>query len=81
MTEQPKIKIEFAEGCFDTFEGTQEELDELVAEIHRQIESGEFLENSTAVDLDAMMEDPEEADFVEAIFRSLENDIPKRTLQ
>jgi hypothetical protein len=33
MTKTPKIKITFEPGCFDTFEGTQEELDELVAEI------------------------------------------------
>ena len=28
-----KIEVVFAPGCFDDFEGTQEELDELVAEI------------------------------------------------
>jgi hypothetical protein len=33
LTNKPKIKISFEPGCFDTFEGTQEELDELVAEI------------------------------------------------
>jgi len=27
------VKVIFAPGCFDTFDGTQEELDELVAEI------------------------------------------------
>jgi len=27
------LKVIFAPGCFDTFDGTQEELDELVAEI------------------------------------------------
>lgn len=39
-------KVEFAPGCFDNFEGTQEELQDLIAEIHRQVESGEFLENA-----------------------------------
>lgn len=38
MTEQNKPKIEFAPGCFDSFEGTQEELDELVAEIQKMFE-------------------------------------------
>jgi hypothetical protein len=33
MTDTPKIKITFAPGCFDTFEGTQEELDELVESV------------------------------------------------
>lgn len=30
---KPKIKIKFAPGAFDTFEGSQEELDSLVKEI------------------------------------------------
>ena len=33
MTDEKEIKIEFAPGCFDSFEGTQEELNELMAEI------------------------------------------------
>lgn len=40
-----KIKIEFAEGCFDDFEGTQEELQEIVDQINLMAESGELLEN------------------------------------
>lgn len=39
-------------GCFDSFEGTQEELDELVAEIHRMVDSGELLENAVFEDVD-----------------------------
>jgi DNA phosphorothioation-dependent restriction protein DptG len=31
-----KITVEFAPGCFDNFEGTQEELDQLVAEIYEK---------------------------------------------
>ena len=42
-----KIKIEFAPGCFNDFEGTQEELDDLVAEIQRMADSGELFENAT----------------------------------
>lgn len=33
MTDKKEIKIEFVPGCFDHFEGTQEELDELVAQV------------------------------------------------
>lgn len=33
MTEEKKLKITFAPGCFDGFEGTQEELDEMIGEI------------------------------------------------
>ena len=45
-----KLKLEFAPGCFDDFEGTQEELDELVIEIQRMFDSGEFLEKSQPVE-------------------------------
>lgn len=46
-----EIKVEFAPGCFDDFEGTQEQLDELVAEIYKMAETGELLEGSE-VDID-----------------------------
>ena len=61
--EQKKPEIIFAPGCFDNFEGTQEELDEMIAEIQRMAESGELFENSTELDLeDLAKEDPEFAD-------------------
>ncbi len=57
-----KLKIEFAPGCFDTFEGTQEELDALIAEITATFENG-APEGSSPVDIDALMEeDPEMAE-------------------
>lgn len=46
MTQQKKLEVVFMEGCFDNFEGTQEELDELKAEIHRMNESGELMDNA-----------------------------------
>jgi hypothetical protein len=58
MSEQDKddnkkpIKIVFAEGCFDDFEGTQEELDELVAQLTEMAEDGSLLEKSVAVDVE-----------------------------
>jgi hypothetical protein len=61
MTDK-KIKIEFAPGCFDNFDGTQEELDELITEITRMAESGEMFENSKPLDF----ENPDEED-IEAI--------------
>ncbi len=48
--EQPKMKIVFAEGCFDDFDGTQEELDELIAHLTELAENGELLERSIPVD-------------------------------
>jgi len=80
MTDKP-IKIEFAPGAFDTFDGTQEELDELVAEIKRMFESGEIMEKSTPVDFDALVE--EDPEFAMAIARQLgpDEDTDHRNLQ
>lgn len=56
-------KIEFAPGCFDSFEGTQEELDELMNEIKTMIETGELFEKSEPVDINELFEtDPEYAE-------------------
>jgi len=52
MTKKKQIKIEFAPGAFDQFDGTQEELDEFVAELHRMAESGELEEHSQSLDDD-----------------------------
>ena len=48
--ENKPMKIVFTEGCFDDFEGTQEELDELVAHIQQLAASGELFEKSMPVD-------------------------------
>lgn len=81
--ERKNIKIEFAPGCFDSFDGTQEELDGLMADIQRMIETGEIFEKSRPVDIDEMSE--EEA---RALARALgidletgEQDPNPRTLQ
>jgi hypothetical protein len=77
MTEKKATKIEFAPGCFDNFEGTQEELNELMAEIQRMFESGELEAMAVEVDMDALMdEDPEEAAMLmEALAR--DDDTPR----
>jgi hypothetical protein len=56
-----KIKIEFAPGCFDTFTGTQEELDELVKTL-QNMSMEDIIEQSEPVDLDDM--DADELDHV-----------------
>lgn len=53
-----KIKITFEPGCFDKFEGTQEELDSLVAEIVSMFE-GKTVEEIQAMD---QSQDSEELD-------------------
>lgn len=60
-----KLKITYEEGCFDDLaeEMTQEELDALVAEIEKLVESGELFDNAEALD------DAES----EAILRQLES--------
>ena len=53
-----EMKIVFAPGCFDSFEGTQEELDELMSEIKRLVDTGEIFEKSRPINFD----DPSEED-------------------
>ena len=50
--EEKEIKLSFEPGCFDNFEGTQEELDEFLEELTKQIASGEFFENADTFDVD-----------------------------
>lgn len=82
MTQENKtIQIEFAPGCFDDFDGTQEELDQLQAELLQmfsELTPEELALRSSPVDLEAMaLEDPESA---EKILNFL-NDEPNRNLQ
>jgi len=44
MTKKPEIL--FAPGCFDNFDGTQEELDEMIAVFKAMVEDGTFMENA-----------------------------------
>lgn len=50
MSDKKKVHITFAPGAFDNFEGTQEELDALIAEVQRLAESGELEEMSVELD-------------------------------
>ncbi len=53
MSEDNKpMKIVFAPGCFDSFEGSQEELDQMIAEITRMAESGELFEKAQPIEFD-----------------------------
>ena len=45
MTDK-KPELKFAPGCFDNFEGTQEELQDLIAHIHQMVEDGTIFEDS-----------------------------------
>jgi len=56
MSDDKKIHITFAPGAFDNFDGTQEELDGLIAEIERMAESGELEELSIPLDSDDILD-------------------------
>lgn len=58
MTE--KLKVVFAPGCFDNFDGTEEELAAMLADIHQMVEDGTLMENATPID-------PEDEEFIEAM--------------
>jgi hypothetical protein len=71
MTDKKEpLKLVFAPGCFDSFDGTQEELDALIAEIEEAFASGEALENAVPIDIDELLEDDPE--FTEALFTSID---------
>lgn len=78
MTDSKKpLEVKFAPGCFDTFDGTQEELDALMAEIQETFANmtpEELAEQSQPVD-----EDELEAALQEVMQQMIGSD--KRTLQ
>ena len=82
MTDSKKpLKIEFAPGCFDQFEGTQEELEALIAEIQETFANmtpEELAEQSVPVSLEDMLADGSEEE-VEHVISALNQDT-KRNL-
>lgn len=76
--EKKKLEVVFAPGCFDGFEGTQEELDELIAEIRALVDSGEFLENSRPIDVENLTE--EELEKLDMAMDSIEGQPTRRIL-
>jgi hypothetical protein len=79
----PKIKVVIAPGAFDSFEGSQEELDEMMQQIHAMIADGSLFEKSRAVDIDELLEsdDPEDREMAEKLLQSLDDQAPPRMLQ
>ena len=67
MTKDIKLKVVFAEGSMDEFEGTQEELDALVAEIKEMIANGAFADAIPITE-----EEEEELDLLYAKQRGLQ---------
>lgn len=83
MTDENKsLKIEFAPGCFDQFEGTQEELDQMVSEIQEMFSTltpEELAARSRPVDIDELLEDGDE-ELLAQLLSQLDQD-QKRNLQ
>lgn len=73
MSQKKQVKITFAPGCFDNFDGDQAELDEFVTEIQRLVETGEIFEKGREIDLDEMLDDPEERDLAIKLLQSLDS--------
>lgn len=57
IEELQEVKIEFAPGCFDNFEGTQEELNAMIEDIERMVKSGELQEKSEPLNIDDLDDD------------------------
>lgn len=75
------LKLVFAPGCFDNFEGTQEELDALVKEIQQGFEDGSFFEKSRPVDLSEIDDmDDEELEALSKLFAAMDDHSGNRTL-
>jgi hypothetical protein len=74
------MKLVFAPGCFDNFEGSQEELDSLVKEIEQAFVNGDLQDGSNIVDMEELTETLSE-DEVKNLMESFGNEIQPRTLQ
>jgi hypothetical protein len=76
MSEKKNFKVEFAPGAFDNFEGTQEELDELLAEIEY------MFVNKSRAEIEAMSQPLSEIDDIPPeVLEQLMKDPTKRNLQ
>lgn len=61
------IEVVFAPGCFDNFDGTQEELNELIQQIQKMADSGELFENARPLDLDDLLDETDPSEIEEIV--------------
>jgi len=59
-TNKKNIKVTFAPGAFDDFEGTQEELDELIKILMTKIETGQLFEE--LINIEDLIDDDDNDD-------------------
>ena len=74
------MKLVFAPGCFDNFEGSQEELDSLVKEIEQAFENGDLENGSNIVEIEELTETLSE-DEIKNLMESFGNEPQPRILQ
>jgi hypothetical protein len=74
------MKLVFAPGCFDNFEGSQEELDSLVKEIEQAFENGDLQDGSNIVEIEELTETLSE-DEIKNLMESFGNETQPRILQ
>ena len=74
------MELVFAPGCFDNFDGTQEELDSLIKEITEKFASGDALTEAQPLDVDELLEGMSDEE-IEQLLADLGEDAPPRTLQ
>ena len=77
-------KIEFAPGCFDDFDGTQQELEQLMSQLQTMFENlstDELRERSRTVSMEDLEElDPETQQQILSALDDLDNDQRKQRL-
>jgi len=77
--EMQEMTLEFAPGCFDDFEGTQEELDELIKHINEAFRSGKFAQESREL-TDEEFESLSETTQLKLLGMLDPDELPKRNL-
>lgn len=80
MTQIKEVK--FVPGCFDNFEGTQEELDTLMKELQEMflnMTPEELESRSRPIDLEELEEELSSEE-IEKLFNALSDEAPKRNL-
>lgn len=66
---QKPLEVVFMPGCFDAFEGSQEELDEIIAMIQAKVADGSILEESRVIG---------EIDIDDELMENLENSMNRK---
>lgn len=81
MSEDKKktMKLEIMPGAFDHFEGTQEELNELMAQLNQMVSDGSIFENSEPINMeDFELEDPEMFEILSNRLKDFDSKDPKK---